>query len=219
MFLDKIWRFSQVHGATPLARLLSGRQQLAGHASLCGLNVKSSVRCCSQPYQLSSSFRSLCVHGKLKCWAKFVVACSWCSTRPVPAQSWNNLHTKSGVCVRSVKVCLRFPNWVGMNRPSHNQIIHPCFVMGKKKHQKPSSRAQHHLKQQPGDRSSAFNLKITVHWFLKNTITIQWVLILQNFMHFPVQLCIDVISWTCYPIYCVHGAEKSKSTPAPGLGT
>lgn len=133
MFLDKIWRFSQVHGATPLARLLSGRQQLAGHASLCGLNVKSSVRCCSQPYQLSSSFRSLCVHGKLKCWAKFVVACSWCSTRPVPAQSWNNLHTKSGVCVRSVKVCLRFPNWVGMNRPSHNQIIHPCFVMGKKK--------------------------------------------------------------------------------------
>lgn len=55
-----------------------------------------------------------------------------CSARPVPAQSWNNLHTKSGVCVRSVKVCLRFPNWVGMSRPSHNQIIHPCFVMGKK---------------------------------------------------------------------------------------
>ena len=76
MFLDKIWRFSQVHGATRLARLLSGRQQLAGHASLCGLNVKSSVRCCSQPYQLSSSFRSLCFHGNLKCWAKFVVACS-----------------------------------------------------------------------------------------------------------------------------------------------
>ena len=95
MFLDKIWRFSQVHGATPLARLLSGRQQLAGHASLCGLNVKSSVRRCSRFFQLSSSFRSLCCHGKLKCWAKFVVACSWCSTRPVPAQSWNNLHTKS----------------------------------------------------------------------------------------------------------------------------
>ena len=133
MVLDKIWRFSQVHGATPLARLLSGRQQLAGHASLCGLNVKSSVRCCGQPYQLSSSFRSLCFHGNLKCWAKFVVACSWCSARPVPAQSWNNLQVW---CLCSFSEGMppfnHFPNWVGMNRPSHYQIIHPCFVMGKK---------------------------------------------------------------------------------------
>ena len=55
MFSDKFWHFSQVHGATPLGRLLSGRQQLARHASLCGLNVKSSVRCCSQPFQLVQS--------------------------------------------------------------------------------------------------------------------------------------------------------------------
>lgn len=144
MFLDKIWRFSQVHGATPLARLLSGRQQLAGHASLCGLNVKSSVRCCSQPYQLSSSFRSLCCHGNLKCWAKFVVACPWCSARPVPAESWNNLHTKSGVCVRSVKVCLRLTvspigsEWTGLH--TIRSSTHALSLA--KKHQKPSTSLQ-----------------------------------------------------------------------------
>ncbi len=174
MFSDKFWHFSQVHGATPLGRLLSGRQQLARHASLCGLNVKSSVRCCS--------------------------------TRLVPAQSGDDLHTKSGVGV-PWKYKSVFPigsGWTGLH--AIRSSTH-AFPWGKKNIKNPILKGSTSFEAATRRPFKSFQLKIYSTY--KNTAK----------FHALSGAVIDAISWTCYPIYCVHGAEKSKSTPAPGLGT
>ena len=143
---------------------------------------------------------------KPQCWAKFVFACSWCSTRLVPAQSWDDLHTKSGVGV-PWKYESVFPigsGWTGLH--AIRSSTH-AFPWGKKTSKKNILKGSTSFEAATRRPFKSFQLKIYSTY--NNTAK----------CHALSGAVIDAISWTCYPIYCVHGAEKSKSTPAPGLGT
>ena len=137
-----------------------------------------------------------------------------CSARPVPAQSWNNLHTKSGVCVRSVKVCLRFPQ-LGRNEQAFTQSDHPPMLChGQKKTPKTVLKGSTSLEAATRRPFKCFQLKNYSTLIFKkynyNTVSVNTA---------KLHALSSAVVYRCHllnmlpPVYCVHGAEKSKSTP------